>query len=233
MNRPIPMLRLSPQAAGDLHQQHTKAIAELSATARFNKELNNRLRSMIGPDALRTLRKDVEHALLLADLVEENDQAHLLYVVCAKPRASDESTCIQASEGSGSDRSQTDLEAQAALLRSSSWSNTKKTNSLCCKAAGIAAVPSGTTEASVPHEKLRGAASHDAMLIAPNRPPAQPVVGDKALSQNCERPFQSECPVKELYRFPNAHEPNLADVGLRCAKCGLQASATVANEVKP
>ncbi|KOP51108.1 hypothetical protein OX90_28700 [Pseudomonas coronafaciens pv. porri] len=231
MNRPTPLLRLSPQAAGDLHQQHTKAIAELCATTRFNKELNNRLRSMIGPDALRTLRKDVENALLLADLVEENDQAQLLYVVGTKPEASDESTCNQASEESGSDRSQTDHKEQAALLRNSSWSTTQKTNSLCCTAAGITALPSSTTEAPVPHEKLREAASHDATLIAQNRPPAQPVVGGKALSQICDRPFQPECPVKELYRFPNDHEPCLSDIGLRCTKCGLQASATVANEV--
>ncbi|RMR34992.1 hypothetical protein ALP36_101152 [Pseudomonas syringae pv. coriandricola] len=233
MNRPTPLLRLSPQAAGDLHQQHTKAIAELRATARFNKELNNRLRSMIGPDALRTLRKDVENALLLADLVEENNQAHVLYIVCAKPQASEESTCNQASEESGRDRSQADHLAQAALLRNSGWSTTQKTKSLCCTAAGITALPSSTTEAPVPHEKLREAATHDATLIAQNRPPAQPFVGGKTLSQVCDRPFQSDCPVEELSRFPRDHEPSLSDIGLRCTKCGLQASATVANEVKP
>ncbi|WP_122429339.1 hypothetical protein [Pseudomonas viridiflava] len=233
MNRPTPLLRLSPQAAGDLHQQHIKAIAELHDATRFNKELNNRLRSMIGPDALRTLRKDVENALLLADLVEENDQAQVLYVVSTKPEASDESTCNQASEESGSDRSQTDHQPQTALLRNSSWSTTQKTNSLCCTAAGITVLPSSTTEAPVPHEKLREAATHDATLIAQNRPPAQPVVGGKALSLICDRPFQTECPVKELYRFPNDHDPSLSDIGLRCTKCGLQARSTVANEVNP
>ncbi|KPZ08535.1 Uncharacterized protein ALO94_03482 [Pseudomonas syringae pv. spinaceae] len=233
MNRPIPLLRLSPQAAGDLHQQHTKAIAELRATTRFNKELNNRLRSMIGPDALRTLRKDVENALLLADLVEENDQAQVLYVVSTKPEASDESTCNQTSEESGRDRSQADHLAQAALLRNSSWSTTQKTNSLCCTAAGITALPSSTTEAPVPYEKLREAATHDATLIAQNRPHAQLFVGGKTLPQVCDRPFQSDCPVEGLYRFPSDHEPSLSDIGLRCTKCGLQASATVANEVKP
>ncbi|MBS7440601.1 hypothetical protein KID96_25075 [Pseudomonas syringae] len=232
MSRSTPLLRLSPQAAGDLHQQHTKAIAELRATARFNQELNNRLRSMIGPDVLRTLRKDIENALLLADLVEENDQAHVLYVVGTKQEASDESTYNQASEESGSDRLQTDHQAQAALLRNSSWSTTQKTNSLCCTAAGISALPSSTTTVPVPHEKLREAATHYATLIAQNRPPAQPVVGGKTLSQICDRPFQSGSPVKELYRFPNDHEPSLSDIGLRCTKCGLQPSATVANEVK-
>ncbi|MCH5571209.1 hypothetical protein [Pseudomonas syringae] len=232
MNRSIPLLRLSPQAAGDLHQQHTKAIAEIRATTRFNKELNNRLRSMIGPDALRTLRKDIENALLLADLVEENDQTHALYVVGTKPEASDESTCNQPSEESGSDRSQTDHQPQAALLRNSSWSTTQKTNSLCCTAAGITALPSSTTEAPVPHEKLREAATPDATLIAQNRPPAQPVVGGKTLSLICDRPIRSECPLEELCRFPSDHEPSLSDNELRCTKCGLQASATVANEVK-
>ncbi|SDX04431.1 hypothetical protein SAMN05444064_110186 [Pseudomonas syringae] len=232
MNRPTPLLRLSPQAAGDLHQQHVKAIEELRATARFNRELNNRLESMIGPDGLRTLRKDVENALLLADLVEENDQTHALYVVGTKPEASDESTCNQASEESGGDRPQTNSQAQAALLRDSSWSTTQKTNSLCCTAAGITALPSSTTEAPVPHEKLREAATHDATLIAQNRPPAQPVVGGKTLSQICDRPLHSECPVEELCRFPCDHEPSLSDVGLRCTTCGLQASATVANGVK-
>lgn len=232
MNRTTHLLRLSPQAAGDLHQQHTRAIAELRATARFNREFNNRLRSMIGPDAFRTLHKDTENALLLADLVEENDQAQVLHVVGTKPEASDESTCNQGSEESGSDRLQTDHQTQAALLRNSSWSTTQKTNSLCCIAAGITALHSSTTEAPVPHEKLREAATHDATLIAQNRPPAQPVVGGKTLSQIYDRPFQSGCPVKELYRFPNDHEPSLSDIGLRCTKCGLQASATVANEVK-
>ncbi|WP_122435253.1 hypothetical protein [Pseudomonas viridiflava] len=232
MNRPAPLLRLSPQAAGDLHQQHTKAIAELGATTRFNKELNNRLTSMIGPDALRTLRKDVENALLLADLIEENDQAQVLYVVYAKTRASDESTCTQASEGSGSDRSQTDLKAQAALLRNGSWSNTKKTNSLCCKAAGITAVPNGTTQASVPHGKLREAASHNATLIAPNRPPAQPVVGVKHLPQVLDQPFLREWPLKELSCVANVHGPSLSDCGLRSTKC-MQASVAVADELQP
>ncbi|WP_116893595.1 hypothetical protein [Pseudomonas syringae] len=232
MNRPIPLLRLSPQAAGDLQQQHTKAIAELRATTRSNKELNNRLRSMIGPDALRTLRKDVENALLLADLVEENDQAQVLYVVGTKPEASDESTCNQPSEESGGDRSQADHQAQAALLRNSSWSATQKTDSLCCTAAGITALTSTTTAAPVPHEKLREAATHDATLIAQSRLPAQPVVGCKALPQISDRPFQFECPEEDLYRFPNDHEPSLSGIGLRCTKCGLQASATVANEVK-
>ncbi|MEE4375812.1 hypothetical protein V2J67_25975 [Pseudomonas alliivorans] len=231
MNRPIPLLRLSPQAAGDLHQQHTKAIAELRATTRYNKELNNRLRLMIGPDALRTLRKDIENALLLADLVEENNQAQVLNVVGTKPEASDESTCNQASEESGSDRSQTDHQPQAGLLRNSSWSTTQKTNSLCCTAAGITALPSSTTEGPVPHEKLREAATHDATLIAQNRPPAQPVVGGKVLSPICDSPFQSKCPVKGVFRVLKGHESSLSDIRWVCKMRCLRASAPIASEV--
>lgn len=52
-----------------------------------------------------------------------------------------------------------------------------ETKSLCCAAAGIIDSVSATTEALIPHEKLREAATPGATLIAQNRPPAQPVVG--------------------------------------------------------
>jgi hypothetical protein len=59
------MLRLTPQAAGTLQQQHAKATKELRA-------LNNRqLKALIGYEALRQLHKATENALLLADLVRE------------------------------------------------------------------------------------------------------------------------------------------------------------------
>ncbi|EKN47544.1 MULTISPECIES: hypothetical protein [Pseudomonas syringae group] len=179
MNWPIPMLRLSPQAAGDLHQQHTKAIAELRATARFNKELHNQLRLMIGPDVLRALRKETENALLLADLVEENDQAHVHDVKCAKPQTPDESTCNQASEESPSDRPQTVLLIQAALRRNCSWSSIQITNSFCCTPAGITGIPSNTGGAPIPHEKVREPVAHDVTLTAQNSPRAQPALGAK------------------------------------------------------
>jgi hypothetical protein len=53
----------------------------------------------------------------------------------------------------------------------------QETNSLCCAAAGITALSSSTTEALIPHEKLREAASPDATLTAQNGRLAQPVLG--------------------------------------------------------
>lgn len=64
-----------------------------------------------------------------------------------------------------------------ALLCNANSVDTPETNSLCCAAAGIIAPLSATTEALIPHEKLRGAALADATLNAQQRPPAQPVVG--------------------------------------------------------
>ena len=71
MSRVIPMLRLTPQAAGTLHQQHAKATKELRALTRYNKELDRQLKALIGYDALRQLHKSTNNALLLADLVKE------------------------------------------------------------------------------------------------------------------------------------------------------------------
>ena len=70
MSRVIPMLRLTPQAAGTL-QQHAKATKELRALTRYNKELDRQLKALIGYDALRQLHKSTNNALLLADLVKE------------------------------------------------------------------------------------------------------------------------------------------------------------------
>lgn len=71
MNRPISMLRLPPQAAGELQEQYTKATAELREVTRFRKEFDRQLAALIGSDAMRQLHKDTKHALLLADLVKE------------------------------------------------------------------------------------------------------------------------------------------------------------------
>ena len=71
MSRAIPMLRLTPQAAGTLQQQYTKAVKELSAVTRHNKEFDRQLKALIGYDALRELHKAADNALLLADLVKE------------------------------------------------------------------------------------------------------------------------------------------------------------------
>ncbi|QEO80268.1 hypothetical protein [Pseudomonas brassicacearum] len=71
MSLPIPMLRLTPQAAGELHQQHAKATAELREVTRFRQEFDRQLSLLIGYDALRKLHKDTQNALLLADLIKE------------------------------------------------------------------------------------------------------------------------------------------------------------------
>ena len=71
MSQTIPMLRLTPQAAGTLQQQHAKATKELRALTRYNKELDRQLKALIGYDALRQLHKSTNNALLLADLVKE------------------------------------------------------------------------------------------------------------------------------------------------------------------
>ncbi len=71
MSRTIPMLRLSPQAAGTLQQQHAKAAKELRALIRYDKEFDRQLKALIGYDAVRQLHKATDNALLLADLVKE------------------------------------------------------------------------------------------------------------------------------------------------------------------
>ncbi len=72
---------------------------------------------------------------------------------------------------------QDNTSALPALLRAAGGVDTLETNSLCCVAAGIIAPLSATTEALIPHEKLRGAALADATLNAHIRPLAQPAVG--------------------------------------------------------
>ncbi|KPA91052.1 hypothetical protein PF66_02390 [Pseudomonas asplenii] len=71
MSRSIPMLRLTPQAAGQLQQQHDKATTELAKLLRHNKEFDRQLSELIGPDALRRLHKATDNALLLVDLKKE------------------------------------------------------------------------------------------------------------------------------------------------------------------
>lgn len=71
MSRALPMLRLTPQAAGTLQQQHAKVSKDLRALTRYNKEFDRQLKALIGYDALRKLHKATDNALLLADLVKE------------------------------------------------------------------------------------------------------------------------------------------------------------------
>ncbi|SEN19383.1 hypothetical protein SAMN04487857_111134 [Pseudomonas sp. ok272] len=72
---------------------------------------------------------------------------------------------------------QNNTEALPALLRATASVDALVTNSLCCAAAGITALPQATAKARIPHEKLRGAATPDATLFAQDSPLAQPVVG--------------------------------------------------------
>ncbi|QXI03119.1 hypothetical protein HV782_009620 [Pseudomonas monsensis] len=65
------------------------------------------------------------------------------------------------------------------MLRKEISVDTLETNSLCCEAAGIIAPSSSTTDALIPHEKLREAATPNATLIAQNRPPGQIIQGYK------------------------------------------------------
>jgi hypothetical protein len=65
------MLRLTPQAAGELQGRCTKATSQLQELMRFRKEFDRQLALLIGNDAVRKLNKDTKNALLLADLVKE------------------------------------------------------------------------------------------------------------------------------------------------------------------
>ena len=68
---------------------------------------------------------------------------------------------------------QNTTQPSTALLRNSNGVAAPETNSLCCTAAGIIAPLSATSEALIPHEKLREAAPPNAMLNAQHRSPAQ------------------------------------------------------------
>ena len=68
-------------------------------------------------------------------------------------------------------------QTSTALLCNANGVNALETKSFCCAAAGITASICATAEALIPHEKLRGAATLDATLIAQNCPLAQPVMG--------------------------------------------------------
>ncbi len=71
MSQAIPMLRLTPQAAGTLQQQHAKATRDLRALTRYSKEFDRQLKALMCYEALRQLHKATDNTLLLADLVRE------------------------------------------------------------------------------------------------------------------------------------------------------------------
>jgi hypothetical protein len=87
-------------------------------------------------------------------------------------------------------KDQHNTQSPTALLREEARVDTLETNSLCCAAAGIIAPSSSTTEALIPHEKLREAATPNATLTAQNRPPAQLAVGYTHPDSNSESPSQ-------------------------------------------
>lgn len=99
------------------------------------------------------------------------------------PSAAAAPTRTHTSEESGMQMVQDDTQSTTALLRKEISVDTLETKSLCCEAAGIIALSSSTTEALVPHEKLREAATPNATINAQKRPLAQPVVGyDRSLN---------------------------------------------------
>lgn len=84
---------------------------------------------------------------------------------------------VETPEESGMQAEQIRRQSEAALLCNASSIATPVNSSLCCAAAGITALRSSSTEALIPHQKLREAAAPDATLIAQTRPPAQLVEG--------------------------------------------------------
>ncbi|MCK8667899.1 hypothetical protein M1M11_23735 [Pseudomonas azerbaijanoccidens] len=95
-------------------------------------------------------------------------------------------------------KEQNNTQSTTALLCKETSVDTPETNSLCCAAAGIIDPSSSTTEALIPHEKLREAATPNATLIAQNRPPAQPAVGYKPPDSNSESPSQEAVDVIQI-----------------------------------
>ncbi|MDK1394810.1 hypothetical protein [Pseudomonas protegens] len=91
---------------------------------------------------------------------------------------------IETPEESGMQAKQIHHQDKTVLLCNASSIATPVNNSLCCAAAGITALCCSTTEALIPHEKLREAATPNATLIAQIRPPAQLVEGYKPISKN-------------------------------------------------
>ncbi len=110
---------------------------------------------------------------------QANSQSHTHSNPAHASPAADEPTRIRTSEESGMQKDQHNTQSPTALLREEASVDTLETNSLCCAAAGIIAPSRSTTEALIPHEKLREAATPNASLTAQNRPPAQLAQGYK------------------------------------------------------
>lgn len=95
--------------------------------------------------------------------------------------------------------SQISIQAQTALLRHASGIDTLVKNSLRCATAGITALAHSTTEARIPYEKLRGAATPVATLNAQSGPLAQPVAGYMTTRQ----PINLQCLEKSEQWLPS------------------------------
>ncbi|VVQ34599.1 hypothetical protein [Pseudomonas fluorescens] len=109
-----------------------------------------------------------------------------------------EPTHYRTSEESGMQKDQHSTQPTTALLCTEASVDTLETNSLCCAAAGTIASSSSTTEALIPHEKLRAAATPSATLNAQHRPPAQPAVGYTSPSLTSENPSQDAVDVPKV-----------------------------------
>ena len=108
----------------------------------------------------------------------------------------------QKPEESGMPHAQPTAQAMTALLRNAASVDAQKTKSLCCVAAGITALTRSATEACIPHEKLREAATPGATLNAQEHPPAQPVVGYRPSPHSDERAeYEKEFPTPEGLQY--------------------------------
>lgn len=85
----------------------------------------------------------------------------------------------QKPEESGMSHAEPIARTMTALLRNAASVDAQETKSRCCAAAGITVLAHSTTEARTPHEKLRGAATTGATLIAQSGPLAQLAQGYK------------------------------------------------------
>jgi hypothetical protein len=143
--------------------------------------------------------------------------------------APDGPTRYRTPEESGMKMEQNAPQTSTALLCSTSGVNTQETNSLCCAAAGIIAPLSATAEMLIPHEKLREAATPDAMLIAQNRTSAQPVEGYKPLLPDQETPPQQAVEVPQIDERAEFEKEFPVPEGLQyCVQCLTHIAAPAA-----
>ncbi|MCP1489441.1 hypothetical protein J3D48_005754 [Pseudomonas fluorescens] len=142
------------------------------------------------------------------------------------PLAADEPTRTRTSEESCMQKDQHTSQSLTALLCEEASVNTLETNSLCCEAAGNIAPFCSTTEALIPHEKLREAATLNATLIAQNRPPAQPAVGYTHPDSNSENPSQETVDETQIDERSEFEKEFPVPEGLRyCAQRGTYITA--------